>query len=342
MAKFFSSIPVRLVLIVLAVMVLGEVARSLELSSPRAVRIGIVLLGNARQPQVNGFIAGMTALGYVGKHRVHYLIRNAHNDRTRLRALVSALVDARVDLLVAAGGLEADSMRPIAVPRHIPVVVLFVSSIVERGLVDSRRHPGWAVTGVDNLNAELSGKRVALLQDLLRGHRPPLHRILILYYTHIAPSRIGVEVAKATALRRNLVIDAQAVDSPATIRRAMNALHPGEVDAMLTVPNAPIDDVMHSIILPRVKVLGLPLMTYARTFVKQGALASYGASLYAMGHQAARLADKVLHGIPAQNIPFETPMRIVYTLNKGTMARLGIHLSPLVRNQVDQMIGTGH
>lgn len=332
--------PIRLVMIMLAATVIVALVWSWEPASPRTVRIGIVLFGDARRPQVDGFIAGMDALGYGRNGRVHYLIRNANNNRARLKTDVQALTDDGVDLLVAAGGLEADTMKHIAGPRHIPVVVLYVGSIVERGLVDSRRAPGWAVTGVDNLNAELSGKRVELLQSLLQGRQPPLRHIFVLYYKRIAPSRIGVEVAKLAAVRHDLVIYAQAVNSRAQIKRAMAALRPGEVDAMLTVPNAPIDDAMTDIVLPRVKALGLPLITHARSFVEAGALASYGANFYDMGHQAARLADKVLRGIPAQNIPFETPKRFIYTLNQDAMARLHIPLTPLVQNQVDQIIGS--
>jgi len=302
----------------------------------QAVRIGVVLFGDSRRPQVDGFMDAMSALGYRRGKNVNYLIRNAYSDRRRLDGLVRELLDARVDLLAAAGGLEADAMKRLAAARGVPVVVLYVNAVLQRGLVQSRRHPGWAVTGVDNLNAEISGKRVELLQDLVPG----LHRILILYYPTIAPSRIGAETAQAAGQRRALVIDARPVRSRADIKRIMQALAPGEADAMLTVPSAPIDNALKDIILPAVHRLRLPLMTHSRLPAEQGALASHGAPFYDPGFQAARLAEKVLQGIEPRNIPFETPKRFVYTINGDGLKRLRLELGPGAKAQADEFVKT--
>lgn len=302
----------------------------------KPVRIGILMFGNVRKPQVEGFINGMQALGYRQGRSVVYLIRNAHHHRKLLAGLARGLIAAKVNLLVGAGGLEADTLKAVAGPRHIPVVILYVNSIIERGLVKSRRKPGWAVTGVDNLNAEISGKRVELLHDLVPG----IHRILILYFPNIDPSRIGMEIARRAARSEGLVIDARAVYSRADIRRVMDGLKPGEDDAMLTVPTAQIDNALKQIILPQVRRLHLPLMTHSRLMVEQGALACYCAPSYQLGGQAARLADKVLTGVAPQNIPFETPKKFVYIVNRDVVARLHLKLNAQAQTQIDEFIST--
>lgn len=298
--------------------------------------IGIVLFGDSRQPQVDGFIDELARLGYKTDESVKYLIRNAKNKRPELSALVEELVDQDVDLLVAAGGLEADTMKKVLGDKKIPVVVLYVNAIIERGLVKSRREPGWNVTGVDNLNAELSDKRVELMQDLL----PDMKNILILYYRKIAPSNIGVAKAREMAEKINVTIDARAVSSRDEIRKTMESLKPGEVDAMLTVPTAPIDNALKDIILPHINRLKLPLMTHSRPLAEKGALASYGAHFYDLGTQAARLADKVLNGVEASKIPFEIPRKFFYTINEEVIERFNIQVSDIVRNQVDEYITT--
>lgn len=303
---------------------------------PPPVRIGVVMFGDVREPQVEGFMDGMASLGFHAGQNVQYRVRNAHSDRQRLEGLVHELLDAKVDLLAAAGGLEADAMKRLAAPRHVPVVVLYVNAIVQRDLVQGRRHPGWAVTGIDNLNAEISGKRVELLQDLVPG----IHRILILYDPNIAPSRIGVETAKAAARRHGLVIDARPVHSRSDIERVMGGLEPGEDDAMLTVPTAPIDNALKDIVLPQVHRLHLPLMTHSRSLAEEGALASYGAPVYDLGFQAARLARKVLEGVAPQNIPFETPKKFLYTINRDELKRLHLEPGSLAKAQVDEFITT--
>jgi putative ABC transport system substrate-binding protein len=298
--------------------------------------VGIVLFGDSRLPQVDGFKDGLDKLGYKNGESIQYIILNAKNKRPELKILVKELLDQDVDLLVAAGGLEADTMKKMIADKNVPVVVLYINAIIERGLVKSRRSPGWNVTGVDNLNAELSGKRVEVMQELL----PDMKRILILYYKKIAPSRIGVKRAQEMAAKKGLIIDARAVSSRDEIRNIMENLKPGEVDAMLTVPTAPIDNAMKEIILPNVNRLKLPLMTHSRPLAEKGALASYGAHFYDMGVQASRLADKVMNGVEPSKIPFETPKKFIYTMNKGVMEELGIELTEISRNQVNEYIST--
>ena len=298
--------------------------------------VGIVLFGDSRQPQVDGFKDELDKLGNKNGESIQYITRNAKNKRPELKKLVQELLDQNVDLLVAAGGLEADTMKKLVVDKNVPVVVLYINAIIERGLVKSRREPGWSVTGVDNLNAELSGKRIEVMQELL----PDMKRILILYYKKIAPSRIGVKRAQLMAVKKDLIIDARAVSSRDEMRHVMENLKPGEVDAMLTVPTAPIDNAMKEIILPNVKRLKLPLMTHSRPLAEKGALASYGAHFYDMGAQAARLADKIIKGVAPAKIPFETPKKFIYTINKGVMEEQGIELTEIARNQVNEYITT--
>ena len=298
--------------------------------------IGVVLFGDSRQPQVDGFKNGLSRLGYKPDESIKYVMRNANNKRPELKVLVQELIDQDVDLLVAAGGLEADTMKKMLGDKQIPVIVLYVNAITERGLVKSRREPGWEVTGIDNLNAELSGKRVELMQDLL----PDMKKILILYYEKIPPSRIGVAKAREVAEQSNITIDARAVSSRDEIKQTMESLEPGEVDAMLTVPTAPIDNALKDVILPNVNRLKLPLMTHSRPLAEKGALASYGAHFYDMGTQAARLADKIIKGVDASGIPFETPKKVIYTMNEEVKDALGVEISDVVRIQVDEYIKT--
>ena len=305
-----------------------------DASVKKPSKVGILLYGDSRQPQVNGFIDGLKELGYEDGKNIRYVVSNAHNNKQSLTSLVDELVSQQVDLLVASGGLEADAIKQVRKQSQIPVVVSYVNAIEERKLVNDRRNPGWPITGIDNLNAELSGKRVELIHDMLPGAK----RVLILYYPKIAPSRIGVEHAQQAAAKYGIQIDAHAVSSSEEVQKVMQGLKPGEVDAMLTVPTAPIDNVLQSHILPVVNRLKIPLMTHSRPLAQAGALASYGANFYDLGKQAARLADKVLRGVQAERLPFETPKYYTYTINKQVLSRMSVQLTDLTRSQVNEYI----
>ena len=306
-----------------------------ESQKSKTFNIGILLFGDSRQPQVDGFIHEMEKSGF-GKGEANYIILNAKNNRKILPTMVNELVSQKPDLLVAAGGLEADIMKKTVSSLNIPVVVLYVNAIVERNLVNSRNNTGWNVTGVDNLNAELSGKRIELIKDLL----PETSRVLILYYERIAPSKIGVAEAKAVAKKVGITIDARAVKSRQDIKNVMSSIKPGDVDAMLTVPTAPIDNALKDIILPDVKRLKIPLFTHSRPLAEMGAFASYGADFYELGQQSARLAKKVLSGVQGNKIPFEIPKNLKFTINKDIQNRLSIKIKKTSQHQINDFVTT--
>ena len=313
----------------------GLLLNGCENSEPDTTNIGILLFGDSRQPQVNGFIDEMSRSGF-DKKSTNYTILNAKNNRKILAEMVQELINKKPDLLVAAGGLEADTMKKMSEPHNIPVVVLYVNAIIERGLVKSRNNTGWNATGVDNLNAEISGKRIELIKGLL----PDTKRVLVLYYEKIAPSRIGVLEAKKVADKLGITIDARAVKSRKDITSIMSSLKPGEIDVMLTVPTAPIDNALKDVILPDIARLDIPLFTHSRPLAELGAFASYGADFYELGQQAARLAHKILGGVSASHIPFEIPKNFKYTINKDVQSKLSIKINDSQQHIISDYVVT--
>jgi putative ABC transport system substrate-binding protein len=296
--------------------------------------IGVLLSGEGRSSQVDGFVDGLKEFGYRDGSNVRYTVLSSKDDRSQLPVLARELLAREVDMIAAAGGLEADAIKDVisAGGKRVPVVVMYVNAITERGLVGSRRHPGWEVTGVDNLNAELSGKRLELLKELA----PKTKRVLILSNDKIAPSRIGTQTARAAAAKLDLSLVVHDVTTRADIERVMTALKPGEVDAMLLVPNATIENSLREVVLPQTGRLKIPIMGHSREIVLAGALAAYGAHFHDIGQQAARLAAKVLSGVPAQNIPFETPKRFFYTVNVEVLDTLGILPNAAARSAINE------
>ena len=48
-------------------------------------RVGILMFSDARSPQVEGLMTGLRELGYPDDDRMQYIVRNARQDRSRLR-----------------------------------------------------------------------------------------------------------------------------------------------------------------------------------------------------------------------------------------------------------------
>ncbi|WP_455218771.1 ABC transporter substrate-binding protein [Kaarinaea lacus] len=326
--KYFS------ILIFMCCTVLVACNQSSSPGKNEVKHLGVLLFGDSRIPQSQGLIDGLKTFGFEENQNLKISLLNAKNDKKQLAPMVDQLVAANVDILVAGGGLEAEAIKSNTQKQATPTLVLYINAIIERSFIADRRNPGWEVTGVDNLNFELSGKRVVLLRDLV----PSVNKILVLYYPNIKPSALGVEAAKEQAGKLGITIDARAVNSRDDINNIMSSLQPGDVDAMITVPTAPIDNAMKDIVLPHVERLALPLVTHSRKMVEAGALASYGAPFYELGKQAARLADKMLKGSKASSIPFETPTSYQLTVNEATLKRLNIEISNIAASQISEYI----
>ncbi len=55
----------------------------------------------------------------------------------------------------------------------------------------------------------------------------------------------------------------------------------------------------------------------------------------------SRLADKVIRGVRAGNIPFETPKPFTYTINRTRLRQLSLQLPALARSEIDTYVGAG-
>ena len=56
--------------------------------------------------------------------------------------------------------------------RDIPIVMALVGNPIETGLVESLARPGGNITGMSGVAAELAGKSVQLIRDMLPTAHP--------------------------------------------------------------------------------------------------------------------------------------------------------------------------
>ena len=113
-------------------------------------------------------------LGWIEGKNVTFEYRWAENRAERLPELAANLVRLNVDLIVAIG-----TLGPLAAKRAtstIPIVMAAAGDPLGTGLVSSLARPGGNVTGMSNMTADLSGKRLELLKQLV----PRLSRLAVL------------------------------------------------------------------------------------------------------------------------------------------------------------------
>lgn len=191
------------------------------------------------------------------------------------------------------------------------------------GLVESLPRPGGNVTGVANLRADLTAKRL----DLFKEAVPALRRVLVTYDPRRVEEREAVATARTAARRLGLTLIEHPIASPLEIEPALAALEEGGRDGILIVQAGTHLNVPGRS-LEVATSRSLPTMYPAAFWATVGALVAYGPDQYAQGKQAARLAHKVLTGTPPAQIPVELPDVIEFVVNLKTARRLGLQVPP--------------
>jgi putative ABC transport system substrate-binding protein len=249
------------------------------------------LAARAQQPRVPviGYISGRTAdtdasmlvsvrhglgdVGYAEGRNVAIEYRFADGRYDRQPAQLTDLTQHKVGVIVLAGSPLTEELLQQVRASPIPIVGAFGENPVRFGLVASMNRPGGNVTGVNSLTAELSGKQLGLLHDLV----PKAATVAAL----IDPRRrrqgletIRRDVRDATAAlgQKLRVLEAGTAEE---IDAQFASLDREPADAMLVTTN-PFFVTRAGQIVALAARHRIPAIYYRREFAEAGGLMSYG------------------------------------------------------------------
>jgi putative tryptophan/tyrosine transport system substrate-binding protein len=127
--------------------------------------IGRVNMSAASQPDRNrdAFVRGLDGMGFQVGHNVSIEYRAADGQVQRLPALITDLVQRKVDLIYGNGPVAVAAKK---ITSTIPIVFVTTVDPVSINLVTSFNHPGGNVTGVLlRAGAEATAKLLELGHD---------------------------------------------------------------------------------------------------------------------------------------------------------------------------------
>lgn len=296
-------------------------------------RIALLMANAGRQETISGFTEAMADVAVKNRYALLYDIQDADNHKNRIIELAKELVAKKPDLLVAAGGIEADALKAALPHSSIPILFLSVSSAVERGLASDMSAPDRNMTGIETNDTRLTEKRLWFIKKMI----PTARQILCFNMPEIVPSVKSIHIAQTAVKELGMRLIVKNIYRLEEIDTVMDTLESG-IDAILLVPAAPIIGAMRERILPKAMEQNIPIFGYRMDAVQNGAFAYYAGSRYENGRQAARLAIKLLQGIKAEQIPIETPDRYELVINQWMVSQMEISLPPRVWRMADRIV----
>jgi putative tryptophan/tyrosine transport system substrate-binding protein len=288
------------------------------------------LTQSAQSEWTAAFVQRMREHGWIEGRTVAIEYRWGEGRSERLAEIAAEFVRLKVDIIVTGG-----TAAVIAAKRAtsvIPIVFGVAGDPVGTGLVVSLARPGGTVTGLSNQSAELAGKRIGVLREVV----PDLRRLAIMANMS---SPIGVlEMGEVQAAARMLGLEVASLEIRRTedIAPAIEALK-GRADALFVVTD-PLVNTNRVQINALALDARLPTMHAGRDYVEAGGLISYGPNFAELFRRAADYVDKILRGAKPADLPVEQPTKFDLVVSVKTAKALGLELSPTLLARADEVI----
>ena len=304
-------------------------ARALRAQQKRPVyRIGFLRNGPPPETFIAGFRRGLGDLGYLEGQNISIEYGLA-DSADQLPAAAAELVRRNVDVIIASGTPPVPAAKNAT--RTIPIV--FVASIdpIATGVVASLARPGGNVTGFALISADLMGKRLELLREVVPG----LSRVAVLSQAMNPGNTEYIGQAQLAAPVLGLQLQMMAVRDPGDFDRAFTEML--GAGAVLQ-----LDDVLFTSYQRRTVELAarnqLPVMYGTRLFVDAGGFMAYGSDIPDHYRRAATYVDKILKGAKPADLPVQQPTKLELVINLKTAKELGLTVPPSVLARADEVI----
>jgi putative ABC transport system substrate-binding protein len=285
------------------------------------------------QPSIQAaFHGGLNEIGYVEGHNVTVDYRYAEGHYDRLPALVADLIRRQVAVLGAFGGVHT-AIAAKAATATIPIVFANGSDPIKFGLVASLNRPGGNITGVSFFTAELEGKRLGLLHELV----PRAAAIAAL----VNPTN-----ANADDQSRELKDAARTLGLELHI---LNAVSEGEIDksfatlaqtraGALLVASDPFFFGRRQQLIALAARHAVPAIYEWRAFAEAGGLMSYGTNQAEAYRQAGIYAGRILKGEKPSDLPVVQTTKFELIINLTAAKVLGLDMPPGLSARADEVI----
>jgi len=301
--------------------------------SVRTPRIGILLTGSPSTgaPYLDAFRQGLRELGHVEGRTVAMEYRWVEERSDRFTDVAADLVRGNVDLIVVWGTTAATAAKRAT--NTIPIVFVAAGDPIGTGLAASLARPGGNVTGVTNMSADLIGKLLELLKEVVPG----LTRVAALRNPGNPVSAPLLEWVQVAARALGVQLQVVEVQHPKEFESGFAAMTRERAGSLIVLAD-PMFLSERTRIVDLAEKNRMPAVFNVRQYVEAGGLMAYGPSLVDLFRTAATYADKILKGAKPADLPIQQPTKFELVVNLKTAQALGITLPPSILIRAEEVI----
>lgn len=305
-------------------------------SQERVARVGWLMLqssGPYSEITSRGFVKGLREAGYVEGRNLEFVTRaSPQGDLRQLRPLAREIVAEKVDVIFAPAKPMADAAWYAS--RRIPTVIATVTDPVVVDYAVSLARPGKHITGVTTANAELIGKRLQLLTELIPG----IKRVGVFIDPALLASceeEVKLMDQSATRLGLTLVripVDASRLDLAAALRDA----HATQVQAVMTAPMTSNQEITGTVARFALESR-MPFMHDVPQLAGDAILV-YGPDFEDIYRRAGHYVARILKGEKPAEMAIEEPREFRLIVNAKVARQLGIAVPQAMLLRADKVI----
>ena len=286
---------------------------------------------SADAPRLEAFRRGLRELGYVEGQNIHVEYRHESQDLRRLPELAAQLVAQDIDVLVTVTTNAAQAGRKST--STVPIVFMGVTDPISAGLAESLARPGGNATGITNVAAVLTGKRLELLKEAV----PKLVHVAVLWDPKAPGSIPQWEASQEPARKLGLQLHSMVASSPQEYAAAFQEALKARSTAVWVTLN-PVANSNQKLIAELAVENRLPSICARGDYAENGCMIAYGPGYDTEGKDGARYVDRILKGARPSDLPIEQPTKFELLINLKTAKRLGFAIPRSVLNRADKVI----
>ncbi len=251
-------------------------------------------------------------------------------DVTKLSGLLQDMKAHAVDAVVIIGYPCAVAAKSVGLPT---VAAFGLGDPVETGLIQSQAHPGGNITGISDVAAMLTTKRLSLLKEL----SPKLKKVAMLWNRDDLGMSLRYEASAKGARTIGVEVEAVGVRAPDDFNEAFSVMSGDPPDAILMVADA-LTNLNRKRVFEFAAARKIPAIYEYDFLARDGGLMSYGPDITESLERAAALVDRIFKGARPADLPFEQPTRYPFVLNLKTAKAAGFEIPPTLLALADEVI----